>query len=177
MQPFHFLQQSLRYNSKPTRSSKGQSRCHYPPVNFHIRSIPRKTSPQSPCYRPTYQPPSLFSPLADPTLDAIMLLSSKFDEQAKITQKKLEAQQDEINALRSQFSVLVSSPPQQYQQFQPRGRQQRPCYTKNSRRPFQYPATQFQPDGFPMHQSSDWCQHPLPFLSRPKSFQTGLPCF
>ena len=117
---------------------------------FHETSPPKVLATS-----PTTSPPDSSAPLADPTLAAIMLLSSKFDAQAQITQKKLEAQQDEINALRSQFSVPVSSPSQQHQQFQPRGRQQRPRYTQNSRRPFQYPAIQFQSDGFHMSQSSD----------------------
>ena len=99
---------------------------------------------------PTTSPPAPSTPLADTTLDAIMMLSSKFDEQAKITNKKLEAQQDEINALRSQFPVPVS----QYQQFQQSGRPQRPRYTQNSRMPFQHPPTQFQPDRFRTSQSS-----------------------
>ena len=123
------------------------STCQLPHPVHSTKNLPPKSL--LPAHLPT--PPASSAPLANPTLDAIMLLSSKFDEQAKTTQKKLEAQQDEINALRSQFSVLVSSPPQQYQQFQLRGRQQRPHYTQNSRRPFQYPATQFHPDGFPMH--------------------------
>ena len=126
------------------------STCQLPPPVHSTKNLP-----PSPCYQPNYPPPSSSAPLADTTLDAIMLLSSKFDEQAKITQKKLETQQDQINALRSQFSVPLSSPPQQYQQFQPRGRQRHPRYTQNSRRPFQYPATQFRPDGFHMNQSSD----------------------
>eukprot|EP00794_Sanderia_malayensis_P005772 gene5772-6477_t len=90
------------------------------------------------------------TPLADPTLDAIMMLSSKFDEQAKITQMKLETQQDEINALKRQLPP--SQPTPQYPQP---NRQQRPRFTPNSYRQFPRSAAQFQSGDFPRQQASD----------------------
>eukprot|EP00794_Sanderia_malayensis_P004986 gene4986-5644_t len=99
-----------------------------------------------------YPPPKVLAAtsLADPTLDAIMMLSSKFDEQAKTTHKKLETQQDEINALKRQLPP--SQPTPQYPQPK---RQQHPRFTPNSYRQFPRSAPQFQSGDFPRQQASD----------------------
>ena len=55
-----------------------------------------------------YQPPS-----KDPTLDAILSLSSKFEEQSRITLSKIESQQEQINALKQQFRPPTQQEPQQ----------------------------------------------------------------
>ena len=99
-------------------------------------------------------PPATPSPLADPTLDAIMMLSSKFDEQAKITNMKLEAQQDQTNALKSQYPH--SPPAQQYLQS---NRQQRPRFTPNSLGQFPRSAAQFQSGGFHQQDSDIRCHY------------------
>ena len=96
-------------------------------------------------------PPATPPAPADPTLDAIMMLSSKFDKQAKITEMKLEAQQDQINALKSQ---LPHSPPAQQQYIQP-SRQQRPRFTPSSRGQFQRSSAQFQSGGFQQQSAPD----------------------
>lgn len=89
-------------------------------------------------------------PIADQTLNAITMLSSKFDEQAKITSMKLATQQDQINALKSQFPH--SPPTQQYNQP---SRQQRPRFTPNSRGQFPRFTAQFQSGSFQQQQASD----------------------
>ena len=108
------------------------------PTSTTDEHSPPKVLAASPVCSPATPPP-----LADPTLDAIMMLSSKFDEQAKITNMKLEAQQDQINALKSQ---LPHSPPVK-QYLQP-SRQQHPRFKPNSRGQFPRSAAQFQSGGF-----------------------------
>ena len=74
-----------------------------------------------------------------------MMLSSKFDEQANVTNMKLEAQQDQIKALKSQ---LPHTPPAQQQYLQPI--RQPHLHFKPNTRP-QFPprsAAQFHSGGF-----------------------------
>ena len=118
-------------------------------------STPTSTSDESPPPKVLAAspvcPPATPAPLADPTLDAIMMLSSKFDEQAKVTNIKLEAQQDQINALKSQ---LPHTPPAQQQYHQPI-RQQHPRFKPNTRGQFPRSAAQFQSGGFQQQKALD----------------------
>lgn len=92
--------------------------------------------------------------LADPTLDAIMLLSSKLDEQAKLTRTTFKSQQDEINALKSQFPRYQNRYQHPTQYHQP-SRQQPPRFTSNSRGQFPRSTAQFQSGDFEKQHASD----------------------
>eukprot|EP00794_Sanderia_malayensis_P002565 gene2565-2964_t len=87
------------------------------------------------------------TPLADPTLDAIRMLSSKF---GKVTHMKLETQQHQINALKRQLPP--SQPTPQYPQP---NRQQHPRFKPISYRQFPCSAAKFQSGDFQRQQASD----------------------
>ncbi len=115
------------------------------PTSTSDELTPPKVLAASSVCSPTPPPP-----LADHTLDAILMLSSKFDEQAKVTSMKLEAQQHQINALKSQLSQLP--PRTQYSQpSRPQHRRLPPI----SRGQFPRSAALFQSGGFRPQQTVD----------------------
>ena len=52
---------------------------------------------------------------SDKTLDAILALSTKFEQQSQLTMRKIDDQQDQINAISQQLPLRPSQPRQQQQ--------------------------------------------------------------